>query len=157
MSDRAAVRLATVGKLGRFPIAPGTAGSALGIVIVALLGRLPLEPKTLAATLGGLTVALYCAGAWAAGGAERFFNTVDPGIVIIDEVVGQMVVFLWRPASGWLWLTAGFVLFRFFDVIKPFPARRSERLRGGWGVMTDDVVAGAYAAAALFLLGFALR
>lgn len=151
------MRIATVGPVGRFPVAPGTAGSVVGVVVAALIGRLPLGRMALWATLAGASVLLYFVGVWAAGGAERAFESVDPGPVVIDEVVGQMVTFLVRPAAGWAWLIGGFLLFRFFDVLKPFPARRSEHLPGGWGIMTDDVAAGVYSAAALFLLGLAMR
>lgn len=151
------MRIATVGPVGRFPVAPGTAGSAVGVAVAALIGRLPLGRTGLGVVLGGSTALLYLVGVWASGRAEKAFNTVDPGPVVIDEVAGQMVTFLLRPAAGWAWLIGGFLLFRFFDVLKPFPARRSEHLPGGWGIMTDDVAAGIYSAAALFLLGLAMR
>jgi phosphatidylglycerophosphatase A len=77
--------------------------------------------------------------------------------VVIDEVAGQMITFLARPDASWKWLLAGFLLFRLFDVLKPFPAGRAERLPGGWGIMTDDVVAGGYALAALLVLEIFLR
>lgn len=153
----AAVRVATVGPVGRFPIAPGTAGSVVGVLIAALITRLPLGRLAHGAVLAGASVLLYLVGVWAASHAERALQSVDPGPVVIDEVVGQMLTFLIRPAAGWIWLIGGFLLFRFFDVVKPFPARRSERLPGGWGIMTDDVAASAYSAAALFLLGLAVR
>ncbi|MGH9772361.1 MAG: phosphatidylglycerophosphatase A family protein [Candidatus Acidiferrales bacterium] len=152
-----APRIATVGPVGRFPIAPGTAGSVVGVAVTALIGRLPLSRAGLVIALAGASAAVYLTGVWAAGRAEKAFGAVDPGPVVIDEVAGQMVTFLVRPAAGWMGLLAGFLLFRFFDVLKPFPARRSEHLPGGWGIMTDDVAAGVYAAAALFLSGLAMR
>jgi len=77
--------------------------------------------------------------------------------VVIDEVAGQLIPFLAVPPSSWKWALAAFALFRFFDVLKPFPARRAERLPGGWGIMTDDVVAGVYALASLLILGSVIR
>jgi phosphatidylglycerophosphatase A len=71
--------------------------------------------------------------------------------VVIDEVVGQMVTLLAWPDASWKLLLAGFVLFRILDVIKPFPAGRAENAPGGWGIMLDDVIAGAYGLALLWL------
>jgi phosphatidylglycerophosphatase A len=107
--------------------------------------------------LAGAALSIFFVGAWAAGRAEKFFGRTDPGHVVIDEVAGQLITFLARPDASWKWLLAGFVLFRFFDVVKPFPARRAERLRGGWGIMTDDVLAGLYGMAALLVLGAVLK
>ena len=94
---------------------------------------------------------------WAATGAERFFAKTDPGQVVVDEVAGQLLAFVALPDASWKWLAAGFVLFRAFDILKPFPARRAERLPGGWGIMTDDVAAGAYSAVFLLVLGQLIR
>jgi len=153
----AAVWIATCGGIGYFPVAPGTAGSAVGIVLVAALGRAPLAPGWSWALLTAAAVSIFLVGAWAAGRAEKFFGRTDPGHVVIDEVAGQVITFLALPEASWKWLLAGFVLFRFFDVVKPFPARRAERLPGGWGIMTDDVLAGLYSLAALMVLGHLLK
>jgi phosphatidylglycerophosphatase A len=107
--------------------------------------------------LAAAAVGIFFLGVWAASGAEKYFGRVDPGHVVIDEVVGQLLTFLVRPDASWKWLLAGFVLFRIFDVVKPFPARQAERLPGGWGIMTDDVVAGLYSLAAVLILGYALK
>ena len=141
--------LATCGPVGYFPVAPGTAGSAVGVALVAALGRLPLEREWLAVLLGAAAVALFVAGVEAAGQAERYFAKTDPRHVVIDEVVGQMISFLAMPVASWKWLLAGFVLFRVFDIVKPFTARRAERAPGGWGIMLDDVAAGFYTLAIL--------
>ena len=154
---RAAVWIATCGGVGYFPVAPGTAGSAVGVVLVAALGRLPVEPSWLLVSLGAAAVVVFFLGVWSAGHAERFFSRIDPGFVVIDEVAGQMITFLARPDASWKWLLAGFVLFRVFDVLKPFPAGRAERLPGGWGIMTDDAVAGGYGLVTLLALGMILR
>lgn len=153
----AAVWIATSGGVGYFPLAPGTAGSAVGLVLVVALAQLPLGQPWVSVSLAVVAGAVFALGVWAAGRAEKFFGRIDPGQVVIDEVVGQMITFLARPHASWRWLLAGFVLFRIFDVVKPFPARRLERAPGGWGIMLDDVVAGGYSLVALWLLGFAYR
>jgi len=136
---RLAVFVATVGYCGYFPIAPGTAGSAAGLVFYVLVwwtGSPLVE--------AGLILALFAAGIWAATTAERYFGGIDPGPIVIDEVVGMLVTLAFIPV-GWVGAAAGFVLFRIFDVIKPYPARQFERLHGGLGVMADDVMAAVYA------------
>lgn len=104
-----------------------------------------------------MSAGLFALGVWAAGHAERFFGRIDPSQVVIDEVVGQMITFLARPEASWKSLLAGFVLFRILDVVKPFPARRAERLPQGWGVMLDDIVAGVYSLLVLSLMRFGLK
>ena len=152
-----AVWIATSAGAGYFPIAPGTAGSAVGVLIVAGLERLPLQVAWQMALIGIIAAGLFAAGVWAAGEAEKFFGRIDPGQVVIDEVVGQMVTLLARPRASWKWLLAGFLLFRAFDILKPFPARRAERLRGGWGIMVDDGIAGIYGLVVMVVAGFGLR
>jgi phosphatidylglycerophosphatase A len=129
----------------------------VGLVLVAALGRAPLGQPWLSSILAVAAVGIFFLGVWAASGAEKYFGRVDPGHVVIDEVVGQLLTFLARPDASWKWLVAGFVLFRIFDVVKPFPARQAERLPRGWGIMTDDVVAGLYSLAAVLILGYALK
>lgn len=136
---RLAVFLATAGYCGYFPFAPGTVGSAAGLVVYLLVwwsGSVAVEV--------GLIVGLFAAGVWAGTTAERYFGGVDPGPIVLDEVVGMLITLAFIPVglSGGL---AGFVLFRIFDVIKPFPAGRLERLHGGLGVMADDAMAAVYA------------
>jgi len=140
---RLAVFLATVAYCGYFPIAPGTVGSAAGLIVYALLRWTHAPPAELAAI--ALTMLV---GSWAATHAERFFGGIDPGPVVIDEVLGMLVTLAFIPVgvSGAL---AGFVLFRIFDVIKPYPANRLEKLHGGFGIMADDAMAGVYANIAL--------
>ena len=151
------VWIATVFGLGYLPLAPGTAGSAVGLGLVFTIGRLPLERTWLIAILAAATLGIGALGVWAAAGAEKYFGRTDPGQVVIDEVVGQMVTLLLWPDATWRWLLAGFVLFRILDVVKPFPARQLERAPGGWGIMLDDVAAGAYGLGVLALLGWALE
>ncbi len=149
--------IATCAGVGHFPLAPGTAGSAVGLGLVAALGRLPVGRPWLAAPLLLAASAIFFLGVWAAGQAEKFFGRIDPEPVVIDEVVGQMITFLQRPDASWKWLLAGFVLFRIFDVVKPYPSRRLEKAPGGWGIMLDDVIAGAYSLASLWLLRLKFR
>ncbi len=145
----AAVRIATCGPTGYAPVAPGTAGSLVGLAVVVALGRLPAERWVLSLLLAAMTAAVFLAGVWAATRAEKFFGRTDPPQVVIDEVAGQMTTFLLWPDAPPAWLAAGFFLFRAFDVLKPFPAGRAERAPGGWGIMLDDLVAGGYSLLAL--------
>ena len=152
-----AVWIATSGGVGLFPIWPGTVGAAVGLVAVAALQRLPLTTAGLDVVVGLTASGIFGLGVWAAGRAERYFGCSDPSPVVVDEVVGQMVTFLLCPAASWKVLLAGFAIFRFFDVIKPFPAGRAEHLPAGWGIMTDDVVAGIYSMAGLSAVGLVLK
>ncbi len=152
-----AVWIATVAGAGYFPVAPGTVGSAVGIGVVAALNTIPISQVWRDALLFLIAAAVFFLGVWAAGHSEKFFGWKDPGHVVIDEVAGQMIAFLLVPYATWKILLAGFAFFRFFDVTKPFPARRAERLPGGWGIMIDDVIAGAYAMGTLALVGYIIR
>lgn len=152
-----AIWIATAGGAGYFPIAPGTAGSLVGVAAVVGLGRLPLHQTAAIVTLAAASLALFAAGVWAAGEAEDFFGRTDPGQVVIDEVVGQMLTFLMIPNATWKWLVGGFLLFRAFDIVKPFPARQAERIPRGWGIMVDDVIAGVYGLAVLAVIGLVNR
>ena len=134
-----AVFIATVGYCGYFPFAPGTVGSAAGLVFYLLVwwtGSPIVEV--------GMIVALFAIGTWAGTICERYFGGVDPGPIVMDEVVGMLITLAFIPV-GWSGALAGFFLFRLFDVIKPFPAGRLEALHGGLGVMADDAMAAVYA------------
>jgi len=152
-----AIWIATAGGAGYFPIAPGTAGSLVGVAVVACLGQLPLGRIGASAVLAVAMVVLLLVGVRAAGEAEKYFGRTDPGQVVVDEVVGQMLALLLFPQSNWRWLVGGFLLFRAFDIAKPFPARQAERIPGGWGIMLDDVVAGSYVLAVLAVIGLVTR
>ena len=140
---RLAVILATAGYAGYFPIAPGTVGSAVGVLVYLLVWW--TESAVVEVALVAVT---FAAGTWAATHAERFFGGIDPGPVVIDEVLGMLVTLAFIPV-GWTGILAGFVLFRVFDVIKPYPANRLEKFHGGFGIMADDAMAGIYANLAL--------
>ncbi len=139
-----ALAIATAGGLGRAPIAPGTFGSGAGLVVWAVL---PPSPIVHALAIVGVMVA----GVWSAGEAERYYRSTDPGAVVIDEVLGMLVTLFLNPVS-WAGALLGFLLFRLFDILKPYPANRLERLHGGFGVMCDDAVAAIYANIALRVL-----
>ena len=143
---RLAVFIATAAYCGYFPIAPGTVGSAAGLVVYLLVWwtRSPVVEVALIA-------ATFAAGTWAATHAERFFGGIDPGPVVIDEVLGMLITLAFIPA-GWSAALAGFVIFRVFDVIKPYPANRLEKFHGGFGIMADDAMAGVYSNIMLRLL-----
>jgi len=158
--DYLALAIATCG-VGYLPLAPGTWGSLAGVGLYVLL-RLAVFPKistegnqamyspiflALELSVISLTTVL---GVWAASLSERVLRIKDPGKVVVDEVAGQLIALLPVPLAvetGWpYWLIPAFLLFRFFDIVKPYPARKLESLSGGWGIMADDLVAGAYAA-----------
>jgi phosphatidylglycerophosphatase A len=150
--DYAAVAVATGMGAGFAPKAPGTAGSLVGVAAVLVLHGLNAGswiPHAIVFCLG--------AGTWAAGRVEGFWGH-DAQRIVVDEVAGQMIalsLLAGRHSLSFFPIFAGFVLFRIFDISKPFPLRRLERLRGGLGVMADDVGAGLYALGGLtLLLGF---
>lgn len=111
-----------------------------------VLWLLALSPPALTVVL----IAVTALGVWAAGEAERALAAKDPGAIVVDEVAGMTLSVLVMPPTPAV-LLAGFVLFRVFDVVKPFPANVSQRMPGGVGVMIDDLIAGVYALALLLL------
>ncbi|HEX8650267.1 MAG TPA: phosphatidylglycerophosphatase A [Pyrinomonadaceae bacterium] len=165
--DVFALVLATCG-VGYLPVAPGTWGSIVGVGLYMLVrlasaevfswgvahGRSVPQLESLRMTLMLIMVfAITVAGIWAATRAERLMGRKDPGAVVIDEVAGQLMTFLFVPLDAGLWaILAGFVAFRVFDIWKPYPIRRLEALESGLGIMADDVLAGAYAAMLMSLL-----
>src|SRR3954471_6963088 len=129
--------IATVFGVGYAPFAPGTFGSAAGLLVWWLL---PSSPAVQAVAI----VVIFVAGSWGGSIAERHFGRTDPGQVVVDEVMGMLITLFLNPV-GWIGALAGFLLFRIFDVIKPYPANRLEQLHGGVGVMADDGMAAIYA------------
>jgi phosphatidylglycerophosphatase A len=161
-ADYVALAVATCG-VGYFPIAPGTLGALVGVGLYmtvwaglyhyleanALRGGLNLLfiSMPLAAAMLLLIFLVTLVGIWAASRAEKIIQKKDPSIVVIDEVAGQMIALLSGPfwiQTWWSILTA-FILFRLFDIWKPYPVRRLEALESGLGIMADDVLAGVYA------------
>lgn len=163
--DLLALGIATCG-VGYIPIAPGTWGSLVGVALYLLMRicwPLMAAPNSLNFTriLTSLQtplilitlVVLTFIGIWAATRAEPLLGRKDPGPVVIDEVVGQLITYLFVPFnSGWLLVIIGFLLFRLFDIWKPYPIYRLEALESGLGIMADDVLAGVYAAIVLSIL-----
>jgi phosphatidylglycerophosphatase A len=133
-----ALILATAGGAGYSPIVPGTAGSIVGLVTFWGLSLLPPVVQ-LAATLG-----LFGIGIAASTRTAQLVGSKDPGVVVVDEVVGQWATLLFLPLTLKTALV-GFVLFRIMDIFKPWPARDFEALPGGLGIMADDLMAGVYA------------
>jgi len=128
--------VASVFGAGYSPVAPGTAGSLVTAVAIWLL---PFNPMRMAITLG----VVILVGLWAGSRVERVLGRKDPGLIVIDEVAGMLCSMLLLPRTLPVLVTA-FLLFRLFDVWKPFPARESQALTGGMGVMVDDLIAGLY-------------
>ena len=135
--QRLAVLVATVGGVGHAPIAPGTAASA---VTVLFLWLVPLSRPAVVL----FVIVITAAGTWAAHEAERALGGKDPGAIVIDEVAGMALSVLTLPLTPGV-LVAAFLLFRLFDIVKPYPANALQRLPGGVGVMIDDLIAGLYA------------
>ena len=146
---RAAVALATAGGVGFTPVAPGTAGAAVGVVIYLMVSGWSIQAQL------ALLLAIVVIGVWASTETERHLNVEDPGQVVIDEVAGQFVTLIATGASG-LGVAIGFGLFRFFDIVKPPPVRQCEAWHGGTGIMADDVMAGIYGHLALRTLLWAI-
>ena len=135
---RLAFAIATVFKAGYIPIAPGTVGSIIGLLVFWLIkdyASFTIEMFVAAA--------LFFAGVWASTIVEQVLERHDPGVVSVDEVVGMLVALMLLPPTITVMFLA-FLLFRVFDIIKPYPARWCEQLSRGWGIMMDDVVAGLY-------------
>ena len=147
MMTRLAVVLATVGYVGHFPVAPGTAGSAAALLLYVMLRWIGSPP----AVDVGVIVGLFAVGCWAGSVAEAHYGRTDPGYVVLDEVIGMLLTLLFVPVT-WTGVLVGFLLFRGFDIVKPFPARQCERMHGGLGIMADDAVAGIYGNLALRLV-----
>jgi phosphatidylglycerophosphatase A len=133
---------------GLSPKAPGTAGTLAAVPLYLLLLQLPLAYYVLA-----LLVATVF-GVWVCGKSSQLLGVHDHGGIVWDEFVGFWITMLMAP-PGWLWLLCGFVLFRFFDIWKPWPIRAVDRkVEGGLGIMLDDILAGAFALLALQLLAW---
>ena len=131
---------------GYLPKAPGTWGSLVGLVLFFLLHTLSLE------TYLAVVASIFLVGTFAAGEAEKIIDHQDPGLVVIDEIVGILITMIAIPATP-LFMVLGFVLFRIFDILKPFPVNFfDQRFHGGLGIMLDDVMAGIYSLIILQIL-----
>ena len=164
VKDYLALAIATCG-VGYLPLAPGTWGSLVGVGVYLMVrgaamqfffsagarrnfNLLHVYYGVIAIELAAVVV-ITLVGIWAASRTEKLSGKKDPGKVVIDEVAGQFIALIPVPfVLGAAWWTAvlAFILFRFFDIVKPYPARKLESLESGLGIMSDDIVAGVYAA-----------
>ncbi len=136
--DLAARLIATVFGCGYSAFAPGTVGSAAGVLFFWPMATAGWGWQAAA------SIVLFVVGSVAAGRVARLVNRKDPSIVVVDEVVGQWVTLTALPFTPFT-VVLGFLLFRVMDIVKPWPARDLESVPGGWGIMADDVAAGVYA------------
>ena len=145
-TDYLALALATCG-VGYLPLMPGTFGSLVGVAIFLVLARVAGGSILAAATLVSILFFIF-AGIWAGTRTEELAGRKDPGKIVVDEVAGQLIALFPLAFAEWSikMVMVSFILFRFFDIVKPYPANRLQELKGGVGVMCDDLVAGAYAA-----------
>jgi phosphatidylglycerophosphatase A len=135
--DRVAKAIATAFGAGYSPIAPGTCGTAVAVPLAYALRSTGVWPYV------AITLAITAIGIWAADRADRAWGTHDSGRIVIDEVAGYLVTMTLVSRGPWAPLVGGFVVFRFFDIVKPPPVRwLDENLPGGWGVVLDDIAAG---------------
>ena len=146
-TDYLALAISTFG-VGYLPLMPGTYGSLVAVGIFLVFTQVVKGIALVALVLVSI-VAVTFAGIWAASRTEVLSGRKDPGKVVVDEVAGQLIsLFPLTLFAQWSIVTViiSFILFRFFDIVKPYPARRLEALKGGFGIMCDDLVAGVYAA-----------
>lgn len=150
--DRAAYVIATGAGAGFAPIAPGTFGSMEGVGIYLGIVAFPLAPQSHMALVVGAGLLLFAVGVWASTRACKMSGVKDPGEIVIDEVSGQLIAIaplaLAPSLSG---AVLAFLLFRLFDIFKPYPIRKLEHLPSGLGVMSDDALAGIYTAVLVWL------
>jgi phosphatidylglycerophosphatase A len=158
--DAAAFFVATGFFSGLIPIAPGTFGSLVGLLIVyGLTSYWNLDVILLQNSLIVTSAFLAAIGVWAGTRAEKIFDRKDASQIVIDEVCGQVVSFVFiapylvslGPQWRW-WMIAGFLLFRYFDIFKPYPIKDLQQITGGLGVVMDDVIAGIYAAVVMSIV-----
>ena len=150
MTHRIATALATWFGCGYSPVAPGTAGS-LGALLIAFLIQRSFHWQPV--SFGYLVIALLLPGVWAAHVVAAQSGKEDPGMVVIDEVLGQWATLAGITVFNWKSWLAAFLLFRLLDIWKPPPVRQLENLPGGAGIVADDIMAGLYGALVLFTAG----
>ena len=150
--DRVRLLLASCGGLGLAPAAPGTFGTLGGVAIAWALSRTDDYLMWSVVTIVVLSLLSRPLGDW----AERYAAGKDPQFFVLDEVIGYLVTVTWVAGPSPLALVLGFLLFRLFDITKPPPARRLERMGGGDGILLDDVVAGFYGLAVMAALRWLL-
>ncbi|MEM7310848.1 MAG: phosphatidylglycerophosphatase A [Planctomycetota bacterium] len=150
--NRLKLAIVSCGFLGTSPFAPGTVGTLGGVAICWALAGTAQYPLWILIGAAAIYVVGRSLGDW----SEQYAGKKDPGIFVLDEVIGYMVTCLWVTGPSLLTLALAFFVFRFFDIFKPPPARRLEALGGGDGILLDDVVAGLYGLAVMAALRFFL-
>lgn len=165
MLDYLSLAVTTCG-VGYLPLAPGTWGSMVGVGIYVLLANIFREYRFAPGSAGSefMIAAIHAVilivfllfillGVWAAGRSTELLGDLDPSRAVVDEVIGQLIVFLFIPfASSWALIVSGFLLFRLFDIWKPYPIDYLQVLPGGIGVCADDILAGVYAGVCLSVI-----
>lgn len=135
---------------GLVPRGPGTAGTVVGVLLDPLLRPLGLELRV------GIVLLMFAVGVWLCGESARRLGVHDHPAIVWDEIVGYLALMLVAPA-GWPWALAGFVIFRYFDIVKPWPIRQLDHgLGGGFGIMVDDIMAAVWGALVLLAIMFVL-
>ncbi|HYJ91107.1 MAG TPA: phosphatidylglycerophosphatase A [Pyrinomonadaceae bacterium] len=167
IKDYAALALSTFG-VGYIPGAPGTYGSIIGLAIYLFLGMHLAEAAEHGRSIGtqsafisafhfaviAIVLAIFVfAGIWASGRSTEIFGTDDPHEAVVDEVMGQIITFLFIPFTmSWKLLLTGFILFRLFDIWKPYPINTLQQLPKGLGICADDILAAVYAGVCLSII-----
>jgi phosphatidylglycerophosphatase A len=150
LNEKLITLLATGFGAGLVPVAPGTVGTLVGVLICLISLPFPWIIRLL------FVLALLAVSFYISHQSEKIYQRKDDQRIVIDEIIGFQITML-PVAIDFLTLCAGFVLFRIFDIWKPFPIRQLQRLPGGWGIVADDVVAGIYAGAVMWLLIYFLK
>jgi phosphatidylglycerophosphatase A len=140
MGDKLKLALVSFGFLGCSPFAPGTFGTLGGVLIAWLLKDTAWFPLWVALACVVLYVSTQPLGEW----SERYAQRKDPGIFVVDEVIGYLITIAWTKGPSLVALAVAFFVFRFFDIAKPWPCRRMEKIGGGHGILLDDVFAGVW-------------
>jgi phosphatidylglycerophosphatase A len=148
MLDKLKLGIVSCLYLGCSPVAPGTVGTLGGVAIAWLIAPNPHYPWLVL----GICCVLYVVGRSLGAWVESYAGEKDPGIFVLDEVIGFLITLAWVRGPSWLALLVGFLVFRVFDIFKPWPARRMERLGGGDGILLDDVVSGVWGLLAMVAL-----
>ena len=148
MVNKLANWFSTVLKIGYLPIAPGTWGSLAALVVWFLI----IE-STSTITFIAAIIIIFILGVYTSSITEIYLAKKDPSVIVIDEWVGQWIALIFLPKSL-IWGIVAFVLFRLFDIWKPYPIKTLDKMSGGWGIMLDDVVAGIYALLVINILRF---
>ncbi|RLD12178.1 MAG: phosphatidylglycerophosphatase A [Chlamydiae bacterium] len=152
MKQKISKFIATFGGIGLFPFAPGSVGSIAGLIILGAISFAPSAAYQIILQILFLLIFIPL-GVIASSAYEKYFRKIDPKEVVIDEVVGMVITLFALPFSLFN-VIAGYLLFRFLDIVKPFPIGKLQNIKGGWGIMADDIAAGIVSAVILRLLIF---